>query len=41
MGCGCKKTKVEEITPQPTPELIKIETNGEDIKTTSTNGDSE
>ena len=40
MSCGCKKTKVE-ITPQPTPEEIKLETNGEDIKTTSTNGDSE
>jgi hypothetical protein len=40
MSCGCKKTKVE-ITPQPTPEVIKIETNGEDIKETSTDGDSE
>jgi hypothetical protein len=41
MGCGCKKTKVEEITPQPTPDVIKIETNGEDIKETGTEGDNE
>lgn len=40
MSCGCKKTKVEEIKPQPTPEEIKIETNGED-KETGTSGDSE
>ena len=40
MSCGCKKTKVE-IIPQPTPEEIKLEINGEDIKETSTDGDSE
>ncbi len=52
MSCGCKKTKVEdiritnvsiveEIIPQPTPEEIKLDLNGKDIKETSTNGDSE
>ena len=47
MSCGCKKTKVEDIRitnvsiVEGTPQEIKIETNGEDIKTTSTEGTSE
>lgn len=47
MSCGCKKTKVEDIRitnvsiVEGTPQEIKLETNGEDIKETSTDGDSE
>lgn len=35
MGCGCKKQPVI-INPQPTPEEIKIETNGESESTEGT-----
>lgn len=34
MGCGCKKTKVEE--PQPTPEPIKPIEDGKDEETGNT-----
>lgn len=41
MGCGCKDKKpAVVINPQPTPEEIKIETNGES-ETSSTGTDSE
>jgi len=40
MGCNCGKKPPVVINPQPTPEVIKTETNGES-ETSSTGTDSE